>query len=553
MITGINHITLSVCNLEKSFNFYTEILGCQAIAKWQTGAYLVAGDLWLCLSLDSNTRTNPMDEYTHIAFSIPEERFQEYSDRLKVLGVKQWKQNTSEGESIYILDPDHHKLELHIGDLSSRIAATKKAPYEGMKFFSESVNTQQSTVNSQTPKNIQILSKPTNTKIAIQGVNVLTYDGWLEDATVLIEDGQFTSIDQASSPNGFHLVNAQGLQMLPGIIDLHGDAFERMICPRPGVNFPLPIAIADNDRNLLASGITTFYCSITDSYEPGLRSRDSARALIDFILGAGKQVLNCNHRIHIRHEEANIAGHQELCDWMVSGRVHILSINDHLPPPGNQKRLSRYLNSVRQRSSMSLEEIEELVNQVTERRHEGDVQIEQLVDLAHTYGIPLASHDDDTLEKVILSQQRRVAIAEFPATVDLAAKSREYGAAVLMGAPNLVRGGSHLGLMSVAEAVKNNVIDCLCSDYHYPSLFYAPFKLQELGLMSFEQAWSLVSSRPAEAAGISEQKGKIAPGLEADFLLISPDNSLPSAIAALAVGIVSVYVAGQEVARYHIK
>ncbi|MDZ7954240.1 alpha-D-ribose 1-methylphosphonate 5-triphosphate diphosphatase [Nostoc sp. DedQUE09] len=401
-----------------------------------------------------------------------------------------------------------------------------------------------------TTKNIQILSKPTNTKIAIQGANVLTSDGWLEDATVLIEDGQFTSIDQASSPNGFHLVNAQGLQMLPGIIDLHGDAFERMICPRPGVNFPLPIAIADNDRNLLASGITTFYCSITDSYEPGLRSRDSARGLIDFILGAGKQVLNCNHRIHIRHEEANIAGHQELCDWMVSGRVHILSINDHLPPPGNQKRLSRYLNSVRQRSSMSIEEIEELINQVTERRHEGDVQIEQLVGLAHTYGIPVASHDDDTPEKVILSQKRRVAIAEFPATVDLAAKSREYGAAVLMGAPNLVRGGSHLGLMSVAEAVKNNVIDCLCSDYHYPSLFYAPFKLQELGLMSFEQAWSLVSSQPAEAAGISDQKGKIAPGLDADFLLISPDNPLPSAIA---VGIASVYVTGQEVARYHIK
>ena len=103
------------------------------------------------------------------------------------------------------------------------------------------------------------------------------------------------------------------------------------------------LTIADNDRNLLASGITTFYCSITDSYEPGLRSRDSARALIDFILGTGKQVLNCNHRIHIRHEEANIAGHQELCDWMVSGRVHILSINDHLPPLENQKRLSRYL------------------------------------------------------------------------------------------------------------------------------------------------------------------------------------------------------------------
>ena len=334
--------------------------------------------------------------------------------------------------------------------------------------------------------------------------------------------------------------------MLPGIIDLHGDAFERMICPRPGVNFPLPIAIADNDRNLLASGITTFYCSITDSYEPGLRSRESARKLIDFILGIGKQILNCNHRIHIRHEEANIAGHQELCDWLGSGCVQILSINDHLPPPGNQKRFSRYLNSVKQRSSMSIEEIEQLITQVTERRHEGYAQLEQLVDLAHTYGISLASHDDDTPEKVALSEQRQVAIAEFPANVDLAAKSREYGAAVLMGAPNLVRGGSHLGLMSVAEAVKHNVLDCLCSDYHYPSLFYAPFKLKELGLMSFEQAWSLVSSRPAASVKISDRKGKIAPGLDADFLLVAPDHPLPSAIA-------SVYVVGKEVARYHIR
>lgn len=128
---------MAVFDLEKSFEFYSEILGCQAIAKWKTGAYLLAGNLWLCLSLDPNTRTNPSEEYTHIAFSIPEQRFKEYSDRLRVLGIKQWKQNTSEGDSIYILDPDNHKLELHVGDLSSRIAAMTKTPHEGMKIFSD--------------------------------------------------------------------------------------------------------------------------------------------------------------------------------------------------------------------------------------------------------------------------------------------------------------------------------------------------------------------------------------------------------------------------------
>ncbi|MDZ8105070.1 MAG: alpha-D-ribose 1-methylphosphonate 5-triphosphate diphosphatase [Nostoc sp. DedQUE12a] len=383
-------------------------------------------------------------------------------------------------------------------------------------------------------------------KVAIQGADVLAPEGWIQDATVLIEDGQFVSIDGGSSPQGFDFVNARGLQMLPGIVDLHGDAFERMICPRPGVHFPLSMAIAENDRNLLAAGITTFFCSITDSYEPGLRSRDSARALIEFILGTGKQVLSCNHKIHIRHEEANTKGHEELCDWLISGRIQLLSINDHLPPAGDSQMLSRYLNGLRRRISMSDEEIKEFIIEVQKRREEGYKQVEELVELAHTHRIPLASHDDDCEEKVAESQRRQVAIAEFPGSIALAAKSRAYGAAVLMGAPNLVRGGSHVGYMSVAEAAKNNVLDCLCSDYHYPSLFHAPFKLAELGLMSFEQAWTLVSSRPAAAAGISNTKGKIAPGLDADFLLVSPNNSLPTAIA-------SVYITGQEAARYPIK
>ena len=102
------------------------------------------------------------------------------------------------------------------------------------------------------------------------------------------------------------------------------------------------------------------------------------------------------------------------------------------------------------------------------------------------------------------------------------------------------------GLKSVATGIKSQVIDCLCSDYHYPSLFYSPFKIAEEGLMSFEQAWSLVSSKPAAAAGIGHRKGQIAPGLDADFLLISPDLPVLSAI-------VSVYVSGKEVVYYPLK
>ncbi|MBW4546371.1 MAG: alpha-D-ribose 1-methylphosphonate 5-triphosphate diphosphatase [Symplocastrum torsivum CPER-KK1] len=393
-----------------------------------------------------------------------------------------------------------------------------------------------------------MLEKPT----AIQGADVLTSLGWLKDTTVVIEEGRFVSIEPLTSPKGATLVDARGLQMLPGIIDLHGDAFERMISPRPGISFPLPMAIAENDCNLIAAGITTFFYSITDSYEPGLRSRDMARQIIEFIGEKNQQSLSCDSRIHIRHEQANIEGHEELCGWLEAGQIDLLSLNDHLPPRDNEKKLVRHFKSLRLRFTMSETEMRALVERMQSAREQGSPQVEQLVAIAHKYEIPIASHDDDTEEKVALSAKRGIAIAEFPATIDLAAKSRNFGAAVLMGAPNLVRGGSHVGYMSVADAVQKGVLDALCSDYHYPSLFHAPFKLAELGLMAFEQAWELVSLLPATAAGIGDsptssqntfRKGRIAIGWDADFLLITPGNSLPSAITG-------VYVAGQEVARY---
>lgn len=393
-----------------------------------------------------------------------------------------------------------------------------------------------------------MLEKPT----AIQGADVLTSIGWINNATIVIEEGKIANIEPITSPKGATLVDARGLQMLPGIVDIHGDAFERAISPRPGISFPLEMAIAENERHLLAAGVTTFFYSIADSYESGLRSRDNARKIIEFVLEKGKQFLRCDSRIHIRHEQANIEGHEELSTWLESGKIDLLSLNDHLPPKDDEQKLGRHIKSLRLRLTMSDLEMREFVERMQVAREQGTEQVEELVAIAQKYGIPLASHDDDTEEKVALSAKRGVAIAEFPSTVELAAKSRDYGAAVLMGAPNLVRGGSHVGWMSVVEAVQKGVLDALCSDYHYPSLFHAPFKLAQMNLMPFEQAWELVSLVPATAAGLGDlptkkentsRKGKISTGWDADFLLITPNNALPSAITA-------VYVAGREVARY---
>lgn len=135
MITGINHITLSVINLDKSFNFYTQVLGCKPVAKWKQGAYLQAGDLWLCLLLDEQTRQGTLPEYTHIAFSVAAKDFEKFNQNIIESRATIWKQNTSEGRSLYFLDPNGHKLELHAGGLKTRIEATKKQLNEEMEFF----------------------------------------------------------------------------------------------------------------------------------------------------------------------------------------------------------------------------------------------------------------------------------------------------------------------------------------------------------------------------------------------------------------------------------
>ena len=135
MIIGLNHLTLSTANVDKSFNFYREILRCKPLAKWKQGAYLLAGDLWLCLSLDLNKSDRVSSEYTHYAFSVEPEKFKYYCQNIERLKLRLWKDNTSEGDSLYILDPDNHKLELHVRNWQTRLEATKQNPYEEMVFY----------------------------------------------------------------------------------------------------------------------------------------------------------------------------------------------------------------------------------------------------------------------------------------------------------------------------------------------------------------------------------------------------------------------------------
>ncbi|WP_353242296.1 fosfomycin resistance glutathione transferase [Providencia sp.] len=137
MLTGINHLTLAVSDISKSIYFYQSLLGMKLHAKWKNGAYISCGDLWLCLSVDTSRRYSSPSEtdYTHYAFSISKANFPLLVNALKENETMMWKENKSEGDSFYFLDPDGHKLELHVGDLNQRLKSCQFAPYDGMEFY----------------------------------------------------------------------------------------------------------------------------------------------------------------------------------------------------------------------------------------------------------------------------------------------------------------------------------------------------------------------------------------------------------------------------------
>ncbi len=135
MIRGVNHITLAVRDLARSFEFYRAI-GCAPLARWSRGAYFRAGDLWLCLSVDAATRAAPLPEYTHIALDVSAADFDAACQRVRDTGATIWKENRSEGPSLYFLDPDGHKLELHVGDWRTRLASMTAEPWgPGIEWF----------------------------------------------------------------------------------------------------------------------------------------------------------------------------------------------------------------------------------------------------------------------------------------------------------------------------------------------------------------------------------------------------------------------------------
>ena len=367
----------------------------------------------------------------------------------------------------------------------------------------------------------------------IEDGRVLTADGGLCRGSVAIEGETIGGVGSAAPGAGRW--SAAGALVLPGIVDLHGDAFERQMMPRPGVNIDLALALHDTDRQMIASGITTAFHAVTCSWEPGLRSRETVRRLLDAIEGQ-EGTFSCDTRVHLRYETYNLEAEEEVASWLAERRVALLAFNDHLghirTKCARGEELARYAD----RSGIGTDAFTDLLDRVTARGPMVRPGIERLAGVACNAGIPLASHDDETPEIRRWFGGLGVDICEFPMDAPTARTALDLGGDVVLGAPNIIRGGSHAGRLGAAGAARQGLCSILTSDYYYPAVLCAPFRLVQEGIMALPDAWALVSRNPARALGL-EDRGEIAPGRRADLIVVDDsDPFLPRVTAAFVAG-----------------
>lgn len=329
--------------------------------------------------------------------------------------------------------------------------------------------------------------------------------------------------------------DASGLLVLPGIVDIHGDAFERQIQPRPDTVFAHEIALTDTDRQLVANGITTACHGLTYSWEGGLRGREAAMAMFEQV-SLQRKTSHADHRVHLRFENHHVEGLRDVLNWISEGRIDFLAFNAHLPSIAEKSQRIEKLAGYAERARCAPEVFKErlLAAQGQSALVPGVVKV--IADACREHSVPMASHDDETTDQRQYYQGLGVQISEFPRTQDAILSARNLGNRVIMGAPNVLLGGSHCGGLAAIDAVRSNMCDILASDYYYPSLLHAPFALVKQGACTLTEAWRLVSENPAAALGL-EDRGRIADGCRGDLVLVeaSPEGGA-RLIATIAAG-----------------
>ncbi|MFM2485683.1 alpha-D-ribose 1-methylphosphonate 5-triphosphate diphosphatase [Celerinatantimonas yamalensis] len=339
--------------------------------------------------------------------------------------------------------------------------------------------------------------------------------------TIVVEGGRIQAIDSTES----HLpeaIDGEGGFILPGLVELHTDNMEKHFSPRPGVRWPSTAAFKVHDAQMISSGITTVFdaISVGDVIEHSERI-NNLRIMVNALKSSREHgFCRADHRLHLRCELSHADTLANFEQLFALHRPQLVSVMDHSPGQRQYVDLSAYRRYFQGKYHMSDSEIDAfIIRQSAASERYSSSYRQQICDICHRYAIPLASHDDATDEHIQQALAENIQIAEFPTALSAAKAAHEHGIAVVMGAPNVVRGGSHSGNVAAHELAQQGLLDILSSDYYPASLLDAAFKLADDVSNPYDlpQACALVTCHPAERVGLTD-RGRLEVGLNADLI-----------------------------------
>jgi len=354
--------------------------------------------------------------------------------------------------------------------------------------------------------------------------------------TLVAQDGRITDIQPGTVSHG---INGEGDYLLPGLVELHTDNLERCVSPRPGVRWPIQAAATHHDRDLAAAGITTVCDAIAvgDVTPRSLRVTEFESMVTEISTRQAQGQFSIDHRIHLRCE----LGYETVADIVREYAEHpllsLISLMDHTPGQRQFAKLDKFREYYMGKHGMSETEVDDFIrDRIAAQKAHAVTSRTELVKLGSKHNLAIASHDDATVEHVQQAIEEGVTISEFPTTLDAAKEAHANSLQVLMGAPNLVLGGSHSGNVSAMELAKLNLVDLISSDYVPHSLLLSIFIIAAETGKPIHEAMRPVTTNPAKAIGLAGDRGTLETGKRADFLTVHLNNNIPHLTRVVSQG-----------------
>lgn len=336
--------------------------------------------------------------------------------------------------------------------------------------------------------------------------------------------------------------------LIPGLIELHTDNLEKHLEPRPGVRWPAMSALLTHDAQVAAAGITTVLdaMGVGDFDERSVRAQGLEETNAALLKARSHGLLRAEHLLHIRCELACDNMLEVVRPYLDDPCVRLVSLMDHTPGQRQWLDVDKFRVYTQRNQRWTDEYLADVIAQRQEMQERNAQRNRSgLLELCRDRNIPLASHDDTTAEHVDLAVKCGMSISEFPTTVAAAVAARARRLAIVVGAPNLVRGGSHSGNVSALNLAREDLLDCLSSDYVPHALLHGAFLLRDLAGWSLPRAIGAVSSKPARVIGLHD-RGTVAAGLRADFVRVR-ETATADGIAVVPVP-VATWRAGRRIA-----